>query len=279
MQGKRWIFTLNNFTAEELIQCQTFVSEGKATYIVFQHELGSEGTRHLQGYVRFGSNKRLASVRRLLDRAHWETARGTHDQCVEYCTKVETRQAGPWEFGEAPHGRGKRRDLDELADAVRGGATDRELARDRGGQFIRFFRGIRELRQAFGLRDNRGVSVQVYIGKTGVGKTWRCYEEEAYHGGEIYRPVVTEQKVWFDGYQGEKGILFDDWVGTGSVAWFLQVLDIYPLCVEVKGGIVQAKWERVYITSNLDIPNWWQGQWSPGHYQALSRRLTRVEYM
>lgn len=91
--------------------------------------------------------------------------------------------------------------------------------------------------------------------------------------------MIAGSKVWFDGYDGEESILFDDFVGGPPVTLMLQILDIYPLRVEVKGGTVQAKWVRVYITSNLEVREWWDGSMYPEHRAALERRLTRVEIM
>lgn len=93
-RGKRWCFTYNNYAALE-----DFVSRlrGAAVTYVFQHETGSSGTPHLQGYVEFRSRLRLSAIVGLfggLHRIHWSAARGTRDQNHDYCTKDDTRDAG-----------------------------------------------------------------------------------------------------------------------------------------------------------------------------------------
>jgi len=90
---------------------------------------------------------------------------------------------------------------------------------------------------------------------------------------------VTRDKIWFDGYDGEQAILFDDFVGGGSVSNMLQVCDRYPYRAESKGGTIQGRWTRVYFTSNLELAHWWSGQIPAVHIRALERRLSRVEIM
>jgi len=47
-------FTLNNYKQEHIDKLAKLVSDGEARYIVFQEEIGANGTPHLQGYVEFG---------------------------------------------------------------------------------------------------------------------------------------------------------------------------------------------------------------------------------
>jgi len=71
-------------------------------YCVYQLEVGAEGTEHFQGYMELSgkhSYKQLHSITGL-ERAHFETRRGSGPQAITYCTKVDTRVAGPYHFGE-----------------------------------------------------------------------------------------------------------------------------------------------------------------------------------
>ena len=270
------MFTLNNPTEEERTYLAGWVNAGLAKYLCFQDERVS--CEHLQGYVVFASNHRLSAVRGLLGRCHWEAARGTHEQCVEYSTKEESRVAGPYIFGEHG-GQGGRSDLHGAA----------ELLRDEGamaaanafpGTYIRYYRGLRAWVAAVRPGERRDVWCCAYIGAPGVGKTWRVYDECAWlKCGQPYRPVVTRDKIWFDGYDGEEAILFDDFVGGGSVSNLLQVCDRYPFRAEIKGGTVLARWSRVYFTSNLELKWWWNQQIAAVHIKALERRMSRVEIM
>ncbi len=279
MQSRRWVFTLNNYTPEEVTAINSFHDSNKCKFLIYQLEKGENGTPHVQGYVVFSGNQRLRAVRELVARGHWETARGDHASCVAYSSKNDTRISGPFTFGE--HGKqGQRSDLECAAGLVR---TDglRGVAEQLPGLFIKFHRGLGAYQQIMqGGAHRVGLRTMAYIGKPGTGKTYRCFEEAAYRAEELYRPVVTESKIWFDGYQGEKCILLDDFTGKGvPISQLLQICDVYPMRVEVKGGTVWAMWETVFLTSNLYMREWWEGGVACVHMRALERRMTRVEYM
>ena len=84
-QGRRWCFTLNNYSEEE---CE--LSEKlDCNSIIVGKEVGECGTKHLQGFIKFKLPKRLAALKKLSDRAHWEKAKGSDLQNLEYCSKQE----------------------------------------------------------------------------------------------------------------------------------------------------------------------------------------------
>lgn len=115
-RSKVWMFTLNN--PEDVFAPMEFIQEDE--FIVWQLEQGASGTPHLQGYVEFKNKKRLASVKKLCARAHWEQRRGTQDQAVEYVTKDDTRVDGPWSYGTQQQP-GQRTDLELLRDMMKNG--------------------------------------------------------------------------------------------------------------------------------------------------------------
>jgi hypothetical protein len=181
--------------------------------------------------------------------------------------------AGPWEYGE--HGkRGQRSDLDRVPELLRGGGV-RAVADELPGVYIRYSSGVHRLDGIIRRGERRAeLKAIVYYGDTGVGKTHRVYEEAP----NVYSPIVTKDKVWFDGYQDEKEILFDDYNGEITLTYFLRILDKYPLLVEVKGGTVAARWDKVYITSNMHPSNWYP--MADGvHIRALLRRLSVHEIL
>ena len=69
------------------------------------YETGSNGTRHIQGYVVFINNCRFNRAKsNICLRAHLELARGTHLEASAYCKKDGNYE----EFGELPTDRNGR---------------------------------------------------------------------------------------------------------------------------------------------------------------------------
>ena len=89
------MFTINNPEDEQIPRTWEGV-----LYCQWQVEVGESGTRHVQGYVAFKCNKRLSILKKVHPTAHWERRKGTHNDARAYCSKEDTRVAGPWEIGD-----------------------------------------------------------------------------------------------------------------------------------------------------------------------------------
>lgn len=82
-QSRRWCLTLNNWTQEEYDACLS----SNPVYAVVGKETGLQDTPHLQAYFVFRTAKRLAAVKRISERGHWEGAQGSTQQNFLYCSK------------------------------------------------------------------------------------------------------------------------------------------------------------------------------------------------
>lgn len=91
--GQYWVFVLNN---PERIDLPTTFKD--VLEVHWQLESGTKcHTPHLQGVVKFRFPKGKAQVRAMA-KAWWALMRGTYDEAKAYCTKEETRIAGPWRY-------------------------------------------------------------------------------------------------------------------------------------------------------------------------------------
>lgn len=96
MKKHGWVFTLNNYHANEIPM--EFISEPYSHYgllwdnphigyVGCGKEVASTGTPHLQGLVVFKRSVGLKSLKKLNERAHWQPMRGTFEEAYRYCSK------------------------------------------------------------------------------------------------------------------------------------------------------------------------------------------------
>lgn len=136
MQGKRWVFTLNNYTPDEVQVVKNVLETAK--YGVFGYEVGENGTPHLQGFVIFESNKRLNALKNAIgQRAHLEIARGTSQQAATYCKKDGNYE----EYGSLPTEQGKRSDIVRFKEWIQESdvrPSERDIAEQFPSLYVRY---------------------------------------------------------------------------------------------------------------------------------------------
>jgi hypothetical protein len=238
---------------------------------------------HLQGYLYASRKIGGVKVKEYLgdNTAHLEGARGSPIQNRDYCTKQETRVEGPWEEGAIPAGQGSRSDIENAITTINNGGSWADIVENHTAVAIRYPGGIRAVlsHRSTPVEHFRQVSVFVYWGETGTGKTRRAVENciannEGYyilrnHGGN---------SVWFDGYNGEPNLIIDEFYGWIKFGMLLTYLDGYRTVVPVKGSTMWAAWTTVYITSNRPYKEWYNSdRISQAQWGALERRFTDIE--
>lgn len=113
-RAKRWVFTLNNWTANELANILD-AGRTNAEYLVVGRECApTTGTPHLQGYVEWNAACRFQTCKnRLGPRVSVRIARADAAANRTYCTKEGDFE----EIGECPtRGQGRRTDLERFFD-------------------------------------------------------------------------------------------------------------------------------------------------------------------
>ena len=263
-----YVFTFNNpgtWSAQRLWE-ELFFPKG-ATYMACQLERGQEGTPHFQGYVELERRTRYSTLQPPDDgQTIWfAKRRGTQQQAITYATKPDTREAGPWIFGEPnPNcGRGQRNDIRELAAAIRGQTPFNTLVDDMGptlARHLRFADRLRSITRPPLRRDPHNPEfipaprVVLAYGRTGLGKSlqfWNTYGNDP----TFYATPLATDKLWFDGLDLEHTkILLDDFCGAASkigLGELLRLLDRYPVQVQVKGGFIWWYPTDIFITTNI----------------------------
>jgi len=234
---------------------------------------------HLQGSCYTKSLKTIQQLKKIFGFSHIHVEPLWHQTCIEhyekYCSKAETHVRGPWEAGDRPQ-QGKRSDLDSVVKLVKDRQPITKIADQCSSSFIQYSRGICNLKHMLNVSpSNRDIDVTVLYGSPGSGKTKKAFSscDNPY--------FVVMPADWWDGYDGQDTIIFDDFYGQVKISDMLRYLDRYPLQLPVKGGFTWAMWTKVYITSNTPPASWYQGHCTiPSEvYAALTRRITRVEHM
>lgn len=254
----------------------------RAKYLICQHEEGEENqTEHIQGYVYFQEAITLKNVKRRLKCAwvHLEPARGTPEQNKEYCSKEKTRIAGPWELGQIPS-QGKRSDLLEMKADIDAGMSMQEVQNAYFGNWLRYENSIQKYITQKKGRRNWMTEVVIYWGPTGTGKSKRAWHEARAEFGE---EEVHEGPIgkWWQGYTGQAAVILDDWYPEeqdGKLGTWLKLFDRYPIQVELKGLSCQFLAKKVWITTNQDPNQFWDGQ-PQDKRDAWFRRIVKMEEM
>lgn len=264
-----WCFTVNNYNNNDILHYRSLVGRGQATYIIFGFETGQSGTRHLQGYAEFPKRLRLAGARKLLPNAHIEPRRGSASQARDYCSKEGLYEE---EGSMSNSNQGKRTDLENLKEAILQKRSLKEISVEHFGSYLKYERSIKSMRLMHSLHRNWVCSVVVYHGPTGSGKT-RSVMDNLPTPDHLW---TYSGDGWFDGYDGQPIVLFDDFSGSEfKISFLLRLLDRYPMQVRIKGGFTNWCPKEIYITSNLD-PNTWYPNAHNEHVNALFRRFTFV---
>jgi len=286
----RWCFTINSGkqASEEVLKGiyeSLFALKEKPLgigYMVYQLERGEEGTLHIQGYIEYDkkdkNGKSLERTKTILGCtwAHLEGAMGNEQQCTAYCTKEESRVSGPIIWGTPRPGQGYRSDLVALSEKIKGGSNLHQLKEENAVDIIKYSKGIKELKFLVDKENSKhreDIKVEVYVGDAGSGKTYKAFKENE---DSIYRlSKGNNANLWFDGYDGEKCLLIEEFDGYIRIDVLFQILDHYQYKIEMKGASTYANWTKVILTSNIPVDKWYPSI-LPEHEKALLRRLTKV---
>lgn len=263
-RAKCVVWTLNNYTAHELgALCN---SGPPVTYICWGKEVGSEGTAHLQGYLELNATYSYSRLHLIpgLERAWFGRRRGSQAQAIAY-----TKKDGDWtEYGLCK-AQGKRTDLAELKEMVDEGKKELEIAEADFEGWCRSYKALERYRYLKHQGPRTPPRVVLFWGLTGSGKTKRAYAM----GDDCW---VWGGDKWFDGYEGQKVAVLDDFDGSQiAYRFLLRVLDRYRLQVPVKFGFTWWRPETIVITSNREAKSWYPNE-DPA---PLLRRIHEIRYL
>lgn len=180
--------------------------------------------------------------------------------------------SGEWIGG----GRGPS-DLAAACERVSGGESLAQVAQEYPSAFVRNYKGLAVLRGLLKPTEAtwRGPRCVFWLwGEAGTGKSRTAYD----YDGLPYEPIrAGKGTVWWDGYAGQKVILFDD-IRRDEVTCqqFLRWTDGRDFVGQVKGGTVGVEAHTWIFTSNHNWQNVFPDEADPAG--PIARRLTYVHF-
>lgn len=282
LQSLFWCGTLNNPTRED--EALLILLEKTCSYLILGREhwpkegepIDLEKTPHYQIFLKLLARKRLAGMKKLLPRAHWEMKSpfSTVQQALEYCKK----EGDFVEFGEVPKEKTEpatKKAADNWNEAKQLALEGRVLEID-PQIFIKYYGQLKKIaNDAQSARDIEWLDSQtkhIWIhGPTGTGKSFRARKEFA-KGERFYNKMLNK---WWDAYADEDIAIMDDigqthsWMGDHLKQW----LDIYPFMAEVKLGTKLIRPGLIIITSNYKPEELFP---DPAVHLPIKRRIKEI---
>lgn len=265
-QCRNWCFTDFELLNFELIYTQY---KDIIRYIVFGNEICPDTKKpHIQGFIQFVNKKTMGGVKRIFQtkKIHLEQCYGTEAQNQKYCIKDgKYKQFGKYKI------QGGRSDKEQVQKDLEENKPMLQIAKDNFDFFLRYHQAIYKYRQLI-LQEQtkrfRKLEVILIKGETGKGKTKSAFEIDP----NLFK-IEGSQLQWFDGYEGEKTLLIDEYNNDINITRLLNLTDGYRLRLPIKGGFTYANWNRVIITTNLSQLH---SNAKKVHIDALNRRITKV---
>lgn len=236
-------------------------------WLRYGEEVGANGTPHLQGCVQFKQDEAGPKhfAKRIGDwamKCHWEWMRGTIGQNVAYTGKDATEDNGKLhEFGTRPLSNKEKRArgaeatkerYKEILSLAKKGKFD-VLENDYTGDYLRMKKTLDLIHaQEIGAAQPQSFDVL---------ENWWIFGESGSGKSRAVRDLIPEddlylklQNKWWDGYNGQKYVLIDDfdpnWAGKAALKGWC---DHYKFRVEMKGGSMVINPKHFVITSNYRI--------------------------
>lgn len=297
-KGKLWmgIFFSGNPDVDKPTETQRdhleqFFAEHTVKY-AYQLERGEESGR-LHWQLCFTLKKPLRWVnlyRLLLTYGLWsmrivrnDTKKYGAAAMYKYCQKVDTRIEGPWHKGMDLANEGRRTDLINFTEAIKGGATDKQLVEDHTACWYRHGKMIHMTRDAFCPLDTPPKTVEFRYGGSGAGKTTSVITDHP--PGTVFKLSKPNgsNTLWWNGYNPtvHSVVLIDEfWPPWIPLTTLMGLMDDIPQEVQIKGGSVKFRPKKLIITANRRLLELFKTEFeiTPEHIMAFHRRVHVIRH-
>ena len=268
---RNWFLTINNPTEVEL----KLIDDLPCRYCVWSWDTApSTKTRHVHIYYEFNKAEYFTTLKNKFPRADISPRQQARSACRGYIlAKEEPHERGS--FADCGH----RTKLDEVQQMIHDGERMYDIANEYFPTWVRNHRALdkyAEFHRNSIAKKEREMYVEYVYGAPGSGKTHYAFEQAGESWYILSQAKSEEQaniNVWFDGYEGERCLIIDDFDGWIPYRLLLRILDKWPLRLEIKGGSVTACFEHVIITSNIQVEECYPYR----DIAPLDRRINKIK--
>lgn len=265
VQARYWLGTINE--GHGMFVPPRELNGGLLVWVRGQQERGDAGNIHWQVFASFSRKVTLSKVKQEVFNGHWEPSRS--EAAEAYVWKEDTRIEGTqFEVGSKAFKRNSAEDWGRVRDLAVSGKV-KTILEELPEIGIKHYRTLKQIAVDFLQcpQNLSGPSGKWVWGPPGVGKSHWVREQ---WGSDLY---IKAQNKWWDGYQGQKFVLLDDF-DSRMLGHYLKIwMDAYSFTAETKGGTIQIRPNLFIITSNYDIPQLFE---DPVVAAAIARRCQKI---
>lgn len=270
-KSRAFCLTLNNYGVLEERLLEDHMKE-KCVYGIIGHEVGENGTPHLQCYLYYTNQTergmdRWASILGS-NRYHIEIARGTPTENKRYCSK----EGNFTEYGILPVSQNDR--WKDAVDILKEGGLVRDLIVSHPQIGVTCYKNLKEIRNEFVKErsSNETTALFWFYGPPGSGKSRYAKGIDP----DYYKKPAGPW--WDETYNQQSVVLMDDYRPTKEfpLEELLNLADYGKHTVAIKGGFRKFNSKMIIITSPLGMRETFQHlTWmSQENLLQLERRIT-----
>lgn len=291
-----------NYVMEELIPM--------AKYIFWAREYcETTGKLHIQGFIIWKNPRSLSALCKAYKHLaiQWSICSGTIEDNLKYCKKglqpkaewLALKDKGPNyginacfdDWGEKPKGQGKRTDLLAVFDQIKNGEIScQDLIQEKPILFHQYGRTFKELEDVITSKKRRNLPSNPRVcwidGPAGSGKSHVLYvtfKEQT--GIDLLDPKIaydwSHDRGWWDLYDGQPIIIFNDYDGEIPLREFLKILDKFPCSLSRRSRAPRQCLAHTFFITSTKKPEEVYGEASQSddsqinaEWKQLERRIT-----
>ena len=274
-RSRKWVYTLNNPTQEDLDHWPNIPA-------VKQHicgmETGNSGTPHFQGFIEFKNAKTMQAVKKAMynNTVHLEHPVSSDWHNWNYCMKDNSIIVQVGEMPPEPVHSNSHSDWDFVLDQAQRGRTMLDILENKPhlGRYVSAINRVVSEVETQTQDAWRTLDVTYITGPAGVGKSRAIMEK---HGHEqVYR--ITDKKNPWDGYRGQPVVVFEEYRSNYGIENMLNWLDGYPIMLPCRYANRPARFTTVYLVTNLELDEQFCNtqELYPSTWGAFLRRIRNV---